>query len=256
MKKVFLLVLCLFFVAVSAQARAGADSAKQDENPRHAGKSSIYFYDVDATDSYGSGQLVIDVDKHTFVFIGKDFPHGQYIQIKVDTESEYHLIAEGKSTKSGNLHIKGEWEGTLPEPGTVSASSTSGPAYGFTLLNNGGYVAHIKVQWSSDNGVTWHTTSNQSKDVDLRQTYTQDIKDLDPNIPIGSLVKMKMDVVWGDDVFADEIFKYVDTPALCYPRYESYGAVWNASLEYQLDDCHFIEDDTYCNFPEDCNFIY
>ena len=37
MKKLFLFVLCLFFVAGSAQAGAGGNSAKQDEQLRQAG---------------------------------------------------------------------------------------------------------------------------------------------------------------------------------------------------------------------------
>jgi hypothetical protein len=249
---VIAIVLCLMMITT---AGASGTSAKQ-ENPRQAGNSSIYFYDVEVPDGIGYGRLVIDTAKKTFTFIGQDFPHGQHIRIKVDTESEDHLIAEGKSTKSGNLHIKGEWEGTLPKPGTVSASYIWGPAYGFSLENLGGYVAHIKVQWSTDDGVTWQTTSNQSKDVSLFETYDQNIKDLDPNIPIGSLVKMKMDVVWGDDVFTSEIFKYVDTPGLCWPYFESAGAVWNAYVGYRWDDCYIPEADLWCIFYYGCTFIY
>ncbi len=44
--------LCLMMIAT---AGAGVVSARQDENPKQAGKSSIYFYDVEATDTHGSG---------------------------------------------------------------------------------------------------------------------------------------------------------------------------------------------------------
>jgi len=49
MKKLFYLVRCFVLVAGSAQAGAGGNSVKQ-ENPRQAGKSSIYnlkiFFDI------------------------------------------------------------------------------------------------------------------------------------------------------------------------------------------------------------------
>ena len=157
-------VLCLMMITTS---EAGAKSAKHDENPRQAGKSSIYFYDVESKEGSGYGRLVINADKKTFTFIGQDFLPSQHVYIKVDTEGQFQLIADGKSTKSGNLHIQGEWEGVPPKPESVGAYYIWGPAYGFTLDNVSGYVAHIKVQWSTDNGVTWHTTSNQSKDVSL-----------------------------------------------------------------------------------------
>jgi hypothetical protein len=247
-------VLCLMMITT---AEVGAKSSRHEENPRQAGKSSIYFYDVESKEGSGYGRLVINADKKTFTFIGQDFLPSQHVYIKVDTDGQLHLAADGKSTKSGNLHIQGEWEGAPPKPGTVGASYIYGPAYGFTLDNLGGYVAHIKVQWSTDNGATWHTTSNQSKDVSLLEIYFQNIKDLDPNIPIGSLVRMKMDVVWGDDVVADEIFKYVDTPGMCYPYYQASGAVWNASLSSPFYiDCQY--GGTWCifGFGEGCYFPY
>jgi len=254
MKKLFMLMLCFFLVVAFAHAGGGGISAEQ-KNFIQAGKSKIYFYDVEVPDGNGYGRLVINADKKTFNFIGQDFLPNQYVHIRVDTESEFHLIAEGRSTKSGNLHIQGEWEGAPPKPGTVGAAYIYGPAYGFTLDNMGGYVAHIKVQWSTDNGATWHTTSNQSKDVSLLEIYDQNIKDLDPNIPIGSLVRMKMDVVWGDDVVADEIFKYVNTPAMCWPYYQASGAVWNASLSAPFDiNCNY--GGLWCLYPEGCYFPY
>ena len=255
MKKSFLLVLCFFLVAAPALAGAGDKSAKQ-VNPRQAGKSSIYFYDVESKEGSGYGRLVINADKKTFTFIGQDFLPSQHVYIKVDTEGQFQLIADGKSTKSGNLHIQGEWEGVPPKPESVGVYYIWGPAYGFTLDNVSGYVAHIKVQWSTDNGVTWHTTSNQSKDVSLWEIYDQNINDLDPNIPLGSWVRMKMDVVWGDDVVADQIFKYVDTPGLCWPYYQCYGAVWNASMGLAYINCYLPEGDIWCIFPDGCYFPY
>ena len=108
MKKLFMLMLCFFLVAASAQAGGGATSAEQ-ENPRQAGKSSIYFYDVEATDTHGFGQLKIDVKKRTFVLIGKDFPPSVQINLQArQVESEdYVLFGSGKTTPSGQLSMHG-----------------------------------------------------------------------------------------------------------------------------------------------------
>jgi alpha-tubulin suppressor-like RCC1 family protein len=92
-----------------ATAGASADSDKQDENPRQAGKSSIYFYDVEATDTHGFGQLKIDVEKRTFVLIGKDFPPSVQIDLQArQVESEdYVIFGSGKTTPSGQLNMSG-----------------------------------------------------------------------------------------------------------------------------------------------------
>jgi hypothetical protein len=54
--------LCLMMIATVG---ASADSDKHDENPRQAGKSSIYFYDVESTDDNGYDRLVINTAKKT-----------------------------------------------------------------------------------------------------------------------------------------------------------------------------------------------
>lgn len=51
----------------------GAVAAKLDENPRQAGASSVYIYEVAATDTHGSGKLMVNLDEQKFVFNGKDF---------------------------------------------------------------------------------------------------------------------------------------------------------------------------------------
>jgi hypothetical protein len=248
-------VLCLMMIATVG---ASADSAKQ-ENPRQAGKSSIYFYDVESqsTDDNGYGRLVINTDKKTFVFIGQDFTPMQHVHIKVNTSNTSELIAKGKSTKNGNLHIQGEWEDTvLPEEGTVGAYYYYYPAYGFLFDNIGGYVAHIKVRYSLDGGATWQTTDKQSGAVSFGEEYTVDIKNLVDDthvIPEGALVKMKLVVVGGDDIWSDETFSYgLEYPpdgGYCWPYWYGHGPTWNAYLEY--DDCDvcrpYIDSDVrYC----------
>ena len=55
---------------------------------------------------------MIDVDKHTFVFIGKDFM--PYLQILLEAKeaggTDYAVFASGQVTSSGNVHIAGTWE--------------------------------------------------------------------------------------------------------------------------------------------------
>ncbi len=99
-------VLCLMI------ATAGAATATQDENPSQAGKSSIYFYDVAASNTHGKGKLMIDVDEHTFVFNGQGFdPSAQIaLRARVEGSTEYVQFATGKATPSGNLHMAGTWE--------------------------------------------------------------------------------------------------------------------------------------------------
>jgi len=99
-------VLCLM---MTTTAGAGGKSAKQDENTRQAGKSSIFFYDVEATDTHGFGQLKIDVKKRTFVLIGKDFPPSVQIDLQArQVESEdFVIFGSGKTTPSGQLSMHG-----------------------------------------------------------------------------------------------------------------------------------------------------
>jgi hypothetical protein len=246
--------LCLMMMATVG---ASADSDKQDENPRQAGKSSIYFYDVESQnpDDTGYGRLVINTDKETFVFIGKDFTPNRLFEIKVDTESEFHLIATGHSNKSGNILIQGEWEGTLPEQGTVGISYCYPPAYGFILVNNGGYVARMKIAYSTDNGATWKLTDKQISGISLGESHKVDIDDLlEEDIPEGSsLVKMKMIVVGGGDVTTSEIYSYVHSspPGYCYPYYISHGPTWNAWLEEIHIECTpYIGSNYWTIYPE------
>ena len=245
MKKLFLMVLCFFLVAASAQAGAGGNSGKQ-ENPRQAGKSSIYFYDVECKsvgDNNGYGRLVINTEKKTFMFIGQDFTPMQHVHIKVTTGNHVEILAQGKSTKTGNLHIQGQWEGTfLPIEGSVAAYYYYDPAFGFELTNVGGYVCHIKIRWSEDGGGTWHTTEKQTDGVSLGETYRMHIDNLEDDthiIPENALVKMKLVIVGGDDVWTDETYTRVHgyPPGYCFPYYTSRGTTWNALFDYDSNQC-------------------
>ena len=235
MKKVFLLVLCFFFVTASAQARAGVDSAQQDENPRHAGKSSVYFYDVDATDTYGSGQLVIDVDKHTFVFIGKDFM--PYLQILLGAKeaggTDYAVFASGQVTPSGNVHIAGTWESDAAPEDVVCNWEMIGM---FALLNNGGFVARIACYYSTDDGVTWHESAHSS-DITLGNWKEVYLKDL--GVPDYAWVKIHVIVVGGKDRTHDQVYQYVSWMWGCGADYSIKGTTWNPSLSFEDMYCHY-----------------
>lgn len=105
------LIAVAICVVLIAAIGTSAVAAKQDENPRQAGESSIYFYDVAATDAHGSGKLVIDTEKKTFIFNGKDFEPSRTYALQAGAGSSMGLavFATGTSTPSGNLHVEGTW---------------------------------------------------------------------------------------------------------------------------------------------------
>jgi hypothetical protein len=102
--------VCLILIA---SIGASAVAARQDSNPRQAGASSVYFFDVAATDTHGSGKLMINLDEKKFVFNGKDFePSRMYVlQARAASGTDLHVFASAVATPSGNLHVEGTWTG-------------------------------------------------------------------------------------------------------------------------------------------------
>lgn len=231
MKKLILLVLCFFLVAASTQAGAGGYLAKQ-ENPRQAGKSSIYFYDVEATDTHGIGQLVINVDKHTFVFIGKDFVPSAQMELLARAEGslDHVVFAKGKATPSGNLHIVGKWEADDPPAGVLLDYQYID---GFWLKNVGGFVAKIAYRYSTDGGITWKE-SDSSVGIGLGQDLHVPYYDLD--VPDNALVKLHAVVVWGDDKTATEVYRVINSA--CWGYYEIGGTTQNTKLYFEGTLCY------------------
>lgn len=247
MKKILLVIALILFFIVPAVA-----GPKTAEHPKQAGKSSIYFYDVECPANpdpecevcgpcTGHGRFVIDAAKKTFNFIGHDFTPNRGVEIS----GIGNFIVKGKVTPSGNLHIQGEWEGNIvPPAGTVgSAWYYYEPAYGFMGQHLGGYVAHLKFRYSLDGGTTWNTCSKETGAVDFCQTYKIAIKDyLDypGQIPKYALVELKAKVVGGDDTWTDP-FYYLpdDDPAYCWPYTLLHGPTWNAYIEYYNDQCQY-----------------
>jgi len=241
---VIAVVLCLMMITT---AGAGAASAEQ-ENPRQAGKSSIYFYDVESFLDNGYGKLVIDTKKKTFVFIGWDFTPNSHFAIKWDKANGYKLIGGGRSNPAGNLHIQGSWEGTVvPQLGTVGTWWYYDPAYGFMGQSLAGYVAHLKIRYSKDGGNTWSTTEKETGDISLGETYKITVAQFTDSTHVinkGDLIQLKARVVWGDDTWTDTIFTYVPDcdPAYCWPKTDIRGTAWDAWIEYYNDSCQYSLD--------------
>ena len=205
-------VLCLIMITT---AGAGTASAKK-ENPRQADESSIYFYDVEATDTHGKGKLVIDVKHHTFVFIGQDFePSGQIALRTGDADSD--IFATGKATPSGNLHISGTWEEEVAAEEVV-AGTYYAPIWGFILWNEGWFFTRIACDYSTDGGVTWQE-SGHTVWLITAGDYTADLDDL--GVPMYALVKIHVIVDGGKDKIGSQVFQYSSNYG-----YRDYAEYW------------------------------
>jgi len=217
-----------------ATATAGADSARQDENLRQAGQSSVYFYDVAPTDTRGKGTLMVDVNQHTFVFNGQDFEPSAHIALgaRAAGSDDYVIFATGKPTPSGNLHIAGTWEAAAA-PADVLGSTYYPQISGFCLDNYGWFVAKVACYYSTDGGATW-TESDPSAGVIRRDTRWVELCDL--GVPVNSLVKIHVVVVAGNDRTGSEVFQSVSTPDhTILPKYAWYridGTTLKNSLAY------------------------
>jgi hypothetical protein len=109
------IALCILLLTA---AGVGVASAKQGENPRQAGASSVHFYEVAATGTHGSGKLMINPDQKKFTFNGVDFEPGARYVLHYETAggADLRVFATGKVTPSGNLHVEGTWEGAFADP--------------------------------------------------------------------------------------------------------------------------------------------
>jgi hypothetical protein len=232
-------------MAGSALAGAGGNSVKQDNNLRLAGKSSIYFYDVEATGTHGSGQLVIDLNKHTFLFIGKEFPPDLEINLQARQveNGEYVVFASGKTTPSGNLRVSGVWSANAPPMAVASSISVTYPIYGFHLYNDGLFITKIACYWSMD-GATWKESDHTDG---ITQTHEKQVALKDLGVPDGAYVKIHAIVVGGKDRTGSQVFQcYYDDADYyegyyCYAYYYIQGVTWNPDLEYEGGRCDPIQ---------------
>ena len=213
----------------------GADvsAAKKEANPRQAGKSAVHFYDVVASDTHGKGKLVIDLDKHTFVFNGQDFEPSAQIALrsKAAGSDDEVIFATGKATPSGNLHIAGTWESKAAAT-EVAAGTYYAPLYGFYLENYGWFIAKIACYYSTDGGVTWQE-SNHTDGIARWGAESTTLEEL--GVPLYALVKIHVIVVGGKDRTGSEIFQHYYTycwEGQHYGEYSISGTTWKPVLEY------------------------
>ena len=229
-------LITVFVLLLISTLGVGAVAAKEDENPSQAGISSIYFYDVAASDTHGTGKLQINVDEHTFVFNGQGFIPSARIDLKARSagSDDYIIFARGKVTPSGNLHIAGTWEAdSAPEAvGTYYAALT-----GFELDNTGWFVAKLACYYSTDGGVTWTETAPSDGITKGNSDRVDWLIDL--GVPDHALVKIHAIVVGGKDRTGD-VWEYYDHMGSTFgyhvttdlAAYEISGVTWNPKLEY------------------------
>jgi len=203
------------------------------QNPRQAGHSSVYLYDVAATDAHGKGKLVIDLDRHTFVYNGQGFTPSVQITLKARAagSTDYVAFATGKTTPSGNLHIAGTWEAAAA-PADVVGLSYGFKISGFRLYNDGWFVAQLACYYSTDGAATWIETRAIK---DITKGHSAHIDDLsDFGVPPGALVRIHAVVVAGKDRTGDIAFEYCpSTPEWGVNAvYDISGKTWNPLLLY------------------------
>ncbi len=241
MKRIQLIAAALCLIMLTTVG-AGVVVAKQTENPRQAGSSHLYFYDVTATGTHGKGKLQINVDKHTFEFNGQGFEPSAQIALKAKAEdsSEYAIFATGKATPSGNLHIAGTWEAAAA-PAEVVGVFYGETTYGVRIDNFGDFFARVMCLYSTDGGVTWH----ESKLADVGPTGdTLKISCSDLGVPDHALVKVYVQVVGGvggaKGKLGSEVFESDNS---VYPQYYAsyhiYGTQFKNTLVWWGFDYHF-----------------
>ncbi len=235
MKRLQLIAAALCLVML-ATVGAGAVAA-QEENPRQAGSSHIYLYDVTATDTNGKGKLQINVDKHTFEFNGQGFPPSQSIDLKARAVggTDYVAFATGKTTPSGNLHLAGTWEKDAAPAdvvGEVVALTYQGGITAMWLTNNGIFVSKLACYYSTDDGATWTESRHTDGIHGLGGSGYSRLADL--GVPNGAWVRIHVIVVGGKDRTGSEVFqaKHGYPGDWWYADYWITGATWNPTLTY------------------------
>ncbi len=223
MKRTMLgLPLGLLLMAMAAAATAAV-------NPSQAGQSSVYFYDVAPTDMHGKGKLMIDVDKHTFVFNGQDFTPSAQIELRAMAEGSTAPIvfASGQATPSGNLHIAGSWEGHAAPAAVATGYVGISAIY---LNNDGWFVARLACYYSTDDGVTWQESAHSDDIAKGKGVNSGLLSNL--GVPDGALVKIHAVVIGGKDRTGSEVFQYVGYYNTFLAWYYIDGVTWNPTLHY------------------------
>ncbi|MGZ4847074.1 MAG: hypothetical protein ACXV2B_06170 [Halobacteriota archaeon] len=167
MKRIQLIAAALCLVMITTIG-AGVVTAKQEVKSNQAGKSSIYLYNVAATDTHGSGKLMINLAEHTFVFNGKGFDPTRtyYLRYTVAGIAGVHTFASVAATPSGNVHLQGAWITdlrSLPAAPAFDISTTS-PVVAVLTVTDG------PVQ---TDGLTYYLTATSSTGDIVRYTLRE-----------------------------------------------------------------------------------
>ncbi|MGZ4892258.1 MAG: hypothetical protein ACXV2B_08410 [Halobacteriota archaeon] len=152
MKRMQLIAVALCLIMLTTVG-AGVVAAQQ-ENPRQAGKSSIVFYDVAATDTHGKGKLQINLDKRTFEFNGQGFAPSMMYNLKATTASgDAYVFASAKSTAAGQLHAAGTWSTTAAaQPGSEGFGIVAATVFSGTLQRPTTYYPHYTLTYTDNAG--------------------------------------------------------------------------------------------------------
>ncbi|MGZ4934108.1 MAG: hypothetical protein ACXVIG_07195 [Halobacteriota archaeon] len=237
MKRMQLIAVALCLIMI-ATVGAGVVAAKQQENPRQAGASQVYFYNLAPADGHGKGILKIDTKQQTFLFNGQGFaPSQTFILLARAASGDAYIFASAKSTAAGNLNLKGAWS-------TSTAAQPGSQGFGVGLLLPG------KAQYTG----TIQRTSLDDKDYDLvftdaynnKITLYLDPSKISPPNTLPSVIATAQPVtifvndaytvtfVYGGTAYTAPYFTTTLNPYLSYEAYENggvfsdaiYGTVW------------------------------
>ncbi len=122
MKRFF--IITVLGVLLIAAIGTTAVSAKQ------ARDSPIYIFHVAATNGHGSGVLIVNVEKHTFVFNGRGFVPDTplYLRYTIAGMPGTHQFASVVATHTGTVYLTGMWARSLvdlPAMPVFTASATT-----------------------------------------------------------------------------------------------------------------------------------
>ncbi len=160
------LALATLCVLLLATAGATAVGAKQPDTPQE-GKSSVYHFDIPATDAHGPGKLMIDLKQKQFTFTGDGFVPGKTYWVWCEASGP-HTLGSVTANPAGHVAVTGRLSDTV-NWGTVTTASIFSVTlnvkptldttrniwtFGLTATWSGG-VAPVTVGYSiKQNGVT------------------------------------------------------------------------------------------------------
>ncbi len=144
-------MLCAVLVA---GVGTGIVTAKQAPLTPQKGHSPILQVDVKNDAGKVIGKLVVNAEKHTFVFNGTGLAPGRWHELRYSTSSGTYVVGGAKATKAGTMHLTGMWAGRISDvsAATVTVTTTekqSATLYIVDILRedtpNGLYVSKVSM---------------------------------------------------------------------------------------------------------------